>query len=750
MKSFLLSLFACFLCLPGCSGHDAAPPATAEAAPPKATPKPELKPVRLFVVPFENGMRQKDSDYFSLGLAAFLAERLEEAGHDAKLAEALADKGLRLDVFSGPLILTQEQADLRPNAHDALDLDAAGAAAAAQNATQVLTGAYGGDVGKFTLSVSLYDVGADKKLTLRAEAKIGPVSIYKTSSKKNPVPHPGVQIVDVQHMAADLVAQVLTQSGVPLTKEAAERLQAPQTPDAMSFINYARALDRHFFPEDAGKHRTDLEFAADAVRIWPDYCAARRLYGYLLWQDGLVDKARIHLREILEPTQPADPSLPRRVGMPDDLRTLVMLGRVELESKQYQAAIGYLERAAAHTPDDAQVHFWLGEAHAQLGDTTEATLRYELSRKLDPNNIETHRALSALYAVSKRYDDAAKELEYVVGKEPQNIDALFLLAACHRAAGHRDLALKDYDLGLQRFPNESRLHKFRGDTLSALGQDAEAGEAYRRARKLAPKDARFSEEAVLSGDALVAQIAAAAALHDGMETSRAEASLAASVATWDLAWHGKDACQDGRAGSDFLLAQASGRSYDKDGEVLVADAAKIGRALKNGEGFALTPDEQSKAAEMLRYAQLSLEDLRELHTGYVIAKDLIARLDCDLSKSRVAAIADVRERDAHLNVELKEPPARDASGISPVVPTGEIGNVTISIRNETDKEAVIVILPEGKPLEPAVPAKGKWPYTVSLGQHAFCALPKADAADCGKPGTVRYDYFHEGWVVSIR
>lgn len=742
MKTLFFCLWTCVF-LAAC-GDSVTAPAKAEAPPPAATVKPDPKPVRLLVVPFESGMKSKDSDYFSMGLCAFLTERFEEAGHDAKLAEALSTQGYRLEVVSGPLILTPAQAALRGDARAPLDFEAAHAAATAAGATQVLTGAYAGDVGKFRLTVQLYDLDADKGLTLRAEASVGPVSIYAKKAAR-----PGVQIVDVQAMAATLAIQVLDQSGVKLTPDAGARLKTPQTPDAMSFIEYARALERHFRPEDPSKHRTDLEFAAHAVSIWPDFYAARRLYGYLLWQSGSVDKARIHFREILDPTQPVEPGKPRRVGLPDDVRTLTMLGRVELESKQYQAAIGYLERAAAHTPDDAQVHFWLGEAHARLGDTVEAIARYELSRKLNPNDVETHRALSGLYAVSKRYDDAAAELEVVVEKEPQNIQALLLMAACHRAGGHRDKALADYDRGLTTFPEDARLHKFRGDTLSALGRKSEAQEAYDLARKLAPKDARFSGETVMTGDVLVAEIAATDAIKDSMERRRAEASLAASVATWDLAWHGKEACQDGRAGSEFLLAKASAQSFDKSGAVLEANAADIDRALKNGEGFALTPDERGKADELLRYALTSVESLRELRTGYGDARDLIAKNGCALDV-RVATIDEVRDRDQHLKVELPAPPARDASGISPVVPSGVVGNVTFKIRNETGRESVIIFLPDRAPLEPAVPAGGEWSYTTRLGYHSFCLLAKDQASTCGQPGTVRYDHFYEGWSAIIR
>ena len=729
------------LVLAACSGDDSALIKT-ETPPPPA--KPDLKPIRLFVVPFENGMRGKDADYLSMGLAAFLTERFEEAGHDATTAKALSAQGLRLEVVSGSLILTPGHAALRGDAHAPLDFAAVRSTAIAERANQVLTGSYAGDVGKFTLTVRLYDLDAVKGLALRAEATVGPVSIYARKAAR-----PGVQIADVQSMAATLAAQVLARSGLAPPPPAIERLKTPQTPDALSFIEYARALDRHFRPKDASKPNADLVFAAHAVSIWPDYYAARRLYGYLLWQSGSVDKARLHFREILEPTQPVDPDKPRRIGLPDDVRTLTMLGRVELESKQYQAAVGYLERAAAHGPDDAQVQFWLGEAHAGLGDTAKATLRYELSRTLDPDNVETHRALSGLYAALRRYDEAAAELDFVVSREPQNLQALFLMAACHRAGGHRDKAWADYDRGLKSFPDDVRLHKFRGDMLAALSRMPEAQEAYDRARALAPTDARFSGTTVQTGEALVALIAGTAVLRDRMEIRRAEAQLAASVATWDLAWHGKEACQDGRAGSDFLLARSSAQGYDQDGGALQENALAIDRALGNGEGFALTPDEQGRSEELLRYAQTSLEDLRELRTGYDIARGLLDRDGCGL-KVRMATIDEVRDRDQHLRVELPEPPARDASGISPVVPTGDIGNVKFTLRNATDREAVIVFLPDGKPLEPAVPAKGAWQYTIALGYHSFCVLPKDRAKECGAPGTVRNDYFDEGWIATVQ
>ncbi len=724
MKSFLFFLFACLSVV-----H------RAEAAPAAK------KTMRLFVAPFESEMRGKELDALSLGLASFLTERFEEG---------FAGQAGNVSVASGPLILTSRQASLREGPRAPLDPEAARAVAVDAGATHVMTGTYSGNVSAFTLTVSLYELDPVKGLRPLAELSAGPVSVYA----KKP-PRPGIQIGDVQSMASTLAAQALARAGIDLRPADIERLKVPQTPDAVSFIEYARALDRHFHPTDFSKHRTALELVEHAVRIWPDFHAARRLYGYLLWQSGELGKARIHLGEILNPTQPAEPSKPRRVGLPDDVRALTMLARIEIESRQYRTAIGYLERAVSRAPEDAQIRFLFGEAFVAAGERLKALAQYESGRKLDPNDLGTRRALSGLYAGLKRYDEASEELQVVIAREPHDLQALFLLAACHRAGNHPEKALADYEAGMERFPDDARLQKFRADMLTALGRASEAQDALAWARKLAPKDGRFSGKPALFGTVLIATLAADAVLRDGMERYRAEAQLAASVATWDLSWNGQEACKDGRAGSYLLLAQASAGTYDRDGSSLGSDAERIAAALKNGEGFALTPDEQERADGLLAYADASVRDLRELATAYEVARSSFARLGCGFDGMHAATIEQVRERNRHLHVEMLTPPPRAASALMPVIP-GDVDNVTFEVLNGTASEMAIVFPPDGKALEPPVPpgSPGKGPgrrsYTVKRGHHGFCVLPREKVADCGKPGTVRTDYFHEGWTISVR
>lgn len=762
MKTFLLSLIAaCIACMAAC-GSEAPPPPPAEK--PDAPPKDPPRRVRVLVAPFENGMRGKDTDYYSIGLALAATSRFEELSvRPALLAETSA-AGFTLETVVGPHVLTDAQVRLRPTADAPLSEADAVRLAKSEGAQYVLTGRYEGRVEKWKLTVTLDEVVGDR--LVRKGEHAAEASIYATS-KQNPA-HPGVQMSAVHGMLGEGVAATLASAGVVMPPAAAARLREPLAPDAMPFINLARAYAAFFEGSDDGVKRA-LAKAEDAVRGWPDLHEAQRLYGYLLWQSGKAMAARQHYQEVLDPIQPGDAKKPRRIGDPDDIRALIMLGRIELESGQSDAAIGYLERAAKIRPDDARVQFWIGDARAKLGETDKAIARYELSKQLDPNGLETRKALAGLYAATKRYGDASQELSFVVGREPENVDAVFLLAACLRASGAPEKALDAYAEASARFPKDGRLRKFRGDALLSLGRIDEARAAYAEAAKLLPKDVRLQRTAedVRYGAELAKSVLEATALKADMERLRAEIQDAVNDATWDLAWNGKAACEDGRAGSSFLLARKDWEDYDRAGAAFLRLSGVIDASLKNGEGLALTPDELASGEDLLRYGRSALRDRREiLSAERGTLKPLLSRHGCSTDPDRihVASIDGIHARNKERYVTMPEPPKRDNSGISPVVPDGAIGNVSFFVENRSGKEYVLVL--DGKPMEPAIDpipadklvALGGKPaprelcrkYSAALGYHAFCLRPRDRVGECEEPKNVGRDYIHEGWTPVIQ
>ncbi len=728
MPFSLLSTLALALAACGSGEPSAAVPETEPAA---ETPAPPPRTVRVLVAPFQDRNAHAETEYVSLGLAVFATARFEELSRS--LDPAL---GLKIEAVVGPHTYPAETARLRPDRRAPIDAAAAFAEAKRTGATHLLTGSYGGRVEKWSLAVELYAVGPDELVSVGASEETRKIFAW---SKDTPKPErPGVQSGAIHGMFGSQVTALLAKDGIVLPPEAVVALTAPQSPDIVAFIRLSEAYRALLLGEGEAAMKTALDKAESAVRIWPDYQLGLRLYAWLLWQRGKTVAARKQFAEALA----RDPA---------DVRALVALGRVEIAEGQYDAARAALRAAVKLRPDDAVIHFWLGEAHARLGDTAEAIARYERSRELDPANLDTRRALSGLYAGERRYADAARELSVVVDGEPENLDAVFLLAACLRAAGDIDAAVEAYAKASERFPTVPRLHKFRGDLLAGKGLADEAAGAYEQARALAPKDARWRDPEILFGSALVARIRDVEVARVEMERLRSDLQSAVSDGVWDLAWYGKDACAPGRAGSSFLLARVTGATYDARGAEMRTGAAALHASLKNGEGAALTPDELSLAEDLLRYETIALRDLRELRTGYAGLKSSLARYGCSLDPSTtpVATADAVRRRNAQRIVTMPEPRHRDMSVISPVVPTDARRVVKFSVENKGVRDYALVL--DGKALEPAIEPGKRQTYATTLGEHAFCLLPKGREDDCGKPGAPRRSSdFHEGWNAVIQ
>ncbi|HJV32985.1 MAG TPA: tetratricopeptide repeat protein [Patescibacteria group bacterium] len=726
MRTFILSLSFLLFAFSGC-GSDAS-----KVVPPEQ-PKAEIPPpriVRVLVVPFQDRNAHDETEYVSMGLAVFATARIEELSRSLDPA-----KGLKLEAVVGPHAYPAEAARLRADRRASVDAAAVLAEAKRAGATHVLTGSYGGRVEKWSLAVELYEVRADALVSVGTAEETRKIFAW---SKDVPKPdRAGVQAPAIHAMFGSLAASVFAKGGIVLPDEAIKALSTPQTPDIVAFIRLSEAYRALLLGEGDEAMALALDKAESAVRVWPDYQIGLRLYAWLLWQRGRTVAALKQYGEAL-------------ARDPNDVRALIALGRVEIAEGQYDAGRDALNAAAKLRPDDAVIHFWLGEAHAKLGDIAEAIARYERSRELDPSNLDTHRALSGLYAGQRRYADAAKELAVVVDGEPENLDAVFLLAACLRAAGQPEAAIEAYAKASARFPTESRLRKFRGDLLSELKRGDEAAQAYAEAKKLMPKDARWSDTP-LWGAKLVRKIHDVETVRVEMERLRSDFQLAVSDGVWDLSWNKKEACAPGRAGSSFLLARETGKAYDAHGAELQGIVRDLRASLKNGEGAALTPDELALAEGALRYEGIALQDLREMRTGYDELKPMLSKYGCDVDPATmpIATMDGIRERNLHREVVMPEPKPRDTSGISPVVPTDARRVVKFSIENKGRRDYVLVL--DGKPLDPAIEPGKRQTYATTLGEHAFCLLPKEQAAACGTPGaSVRKADFHEGWNAVIQ
>ncbi len=96
--------------------------------------------------------------------------------------------------------------------------------------------------------------------------------------------------------------------------------------------------------------------------------------------------------------------------------------------EKYREAILEYRNVLRIDQNNARAIRQLGLAHYQLGDAAQAYAFLLKSQELDPNDLEVRLKLGAIYVLGRKPDEARQEANFVLGKEPRNLEALALLA----------------------------------------------------------------------------------------------------------------------------------------------------------------------------------------------------------------------------------------------------------------------------------------------------------------------------------
>jgi tetratricopeptide (TPR) repeat protein len=102
----------------------------------------------------------------------------------------------------------------------------------------------------------------------------------------------------------------------------------------------------------------------------------------------------------------------------------------QFESGNYSAAITTLESAAASSPQDARLYYWMGRSYYELRDYKDASGQLEHATRLDPKNSEYHDWLGRAYGEEADRSHsfwlarkAREQFEEAVALDPRNIPA---------------------------------------------------------------------------------------------------------------------------------------------------------------------------------------------------------------------------------------------------------------------------------------------------------------------------------------
>jgi tetratricopeptide (TPR) repeat protein len=250
-----------------------------------------------------------------------------------------------------------------------------------------------------------------------------------------------------------------------------------------------------------GDRAGEVEIYREVLRRRPNHHATLVALGDALIDMQRLDEARRTL-EIVEKKHP------------DDLRSIVRLGYLDLEQKRFPAAEARFKRVLASNPEQAEVHYFLGTARRQANNLDGAIEEYErvpadheryLDARLQLAGIyerrhDYARALSEAEAVRQRFpsrqidlyvaslraktgdfDGAVAFLQTLLAAAPGDEEVLYNLGVLHGEASRQDDALRYMEQVLAKNSEHAGALNYVGYTLAERGQDLDKAERMIRA-----------------------------------------------------------------------------------------------------------------------------------------------------------------------------------------------------------------------------------------------------------------------------
>ena len=191
-------------------------------------------------------------------------------------------------------------------------------------------------------------------------------------------------------------------------------------------------------------------------------------------EDDRPEQARTALEKVLG----IDPNSPT---------ALQQLGQLELSSKNYAKAAGYLKRALQARPNDATTALSLGQALDLNGDPKGARDALETTLKLNPSQFPARLLLGRVDLKLNDPTAAEDQLEAALLLQPANPEAQATLAEVFLAQKKFPEALQQLE-PLARTNPTRQTYELLSKAYAGMGKQDEAQRAQNRARALPPQE----------------------------------------------------------------------------------------------------------------------------------------------------------------------------------------------------------------------------------------------------------------------
>jgi tetratricopeptide (TPR) repeat protein len=160
--------------------------------------------------------------------------------------------------------------------------------------------------------------------------------------------------------------------------------------------------------------------------------------------------------------------------------------------QDYKRAVALFERALAADPTYSQAAFYLGRTYSALFDYENAGRFYKQAIQLDPDYLEAHANYGGILLDTGDVDEAVRQLNTVLQREPANPVSLTLIAQAYRFKSLYPQSIEAARRAIGINPKTAEPHLWLADSLRLSGKFAEARPVYDEYLKLSDFDSKLA------------------------------------------------------------------------------------------------------------------------------------------------------------------------------------------------------------------------------------------------------------------
>ncbi len=160
--------------------------------------------------------------------------------------------------------------------------------------------------------------------------------------------------------------------------------------------------------------------------------------------------------------------------------------------QNYKKAAEYFEKALAADPTYSQAAYYLGLTYNAMFDETKAQEYFKKAIEIDPDYLEAHANYAGMLLDIGDVDEAIRQINTVLIRQPNHAMALTMLAQAYRLKGLYPQSIEAARKAVQLTPKNAEPHLWMADSLRLSGKYADAKSEYSQYLALSDFDSHLA------------------------------------------------------------------------------------------------------------------------------------------------------------------------------------------------------------------------------------------------------------------